>query len=318
MGKLNHSAAQRTDPMGDTLQVFANGIIAGSTIAVLATSYSLIYGVLRFINFTFGELLMLAAYAFYFLGPVLGIPALPAAVIAVAAVGVTGTVVQILAYRPFYRRSRLACLVTALGVSIMLQNLALIWFEGRPLSLTAWLPQMTYHLHGIAVTYAQIFTITASLALLAVVHLVVFRSRFGLRVRALADNLGMAELLGVNVERQIAVVFLLGSCLAAVSGILLSLEDVLKPTMGVSPGVEAFAACVVGGVGSVRGAVLAAFGVAIIGHFVSFLLPAVSPDTTAYCVLLITLMLFPEGLLDQEVSGKAAGTRGVPKPWGAK
>jgi branched-chain amino acid transport system permease protein len=300
--------------MGDVLQVLANGVIAGATIAVLAVSYSLIYGVLRFINFTFGELLMLAAYVFYFFGPLLGLPLIPAAALAIAVVGIAGTAVQIVAYRPFYRRSRLACLITALGVSIALQNLALSWFEGRPLALTAWLPETAYHWSGVAVTGVQGFTIAASVMMLVAADLIVFRSRFGLRIRPLADNLGVAEVLGANVERQIAIVFLIGSCLAAASGVLLSLEAVLKPTMGISPGVEAFAACVVGGIGSIRGAALAAFGVAIIGHFVSFSVPAVAPDTTAYAVLLLSLILFPNGLLGQASKQSFTATRASLKP----
>ncbi len=297
--------------MNDVLQVFANGVIAGSTIAVLAVSYSLIYGVLRFINFTFGELLMLAAYTFYFLGPTLGLPLLPAAVVAIVVVGALGTFVQIFAYRPFYRRSRLACLITALGVSIALQNAALIWFEGRPLSFTAYLVDSTFKIYGVAVTQAQVTVIFASIILLIVANIIVFHSRFGLRVRALADNLGMAELLGLKVEQAIAIVFLIGSCMAAAAGVLISLEDVLKPTMGMSPGVEAFAACVVGGIGSVRGATFAAFAVAIIGNFVSFAFPMVAPETTAYAVLLMTLVFFPEGIFGLRNGSRPARRRAL-------
>jgi branched-chain amino acid transport system permease protein len=112
----------------------------------------------------------------------------------------------------------------------------------------------------------------------------------------LADNLLIAELLGVDVNRTIAGAFLLGSCLAAGTGVLFSFEHILKPTMGSSPGIQAFAACVVGGIGSIRGAVAAAFGIAVLGHFVSFILPTVAPETTAYAVLLVALSCSPEGL----------------------
>ncbi len=282
--------------MRDILQVATNGMIAGSIVALLAVSYSLIYSVLRFINFVFGEVLMLAAYAFFAVKTEIGFPTLLAGAAAVVLLGFVGAVVQIGAYRPFYTRSRLACLITALGVSVVLQNAALLAFEGRPLTVSSQLAISVIHLGPVAVTDAQVAVLLAAFGLLILTDLVVFRSAAGLRLRALADNLAMAELLGVQVNRSIATVFLLGSALAATSGVFLALEHLLKPTMGISPGIQAFAACVVGGIGSVRGAVVAAFLISVVGHFVSFASPLFTPETTSYAALLVALVFFPEGL----------------------
>jgi branched-chain amino acid transport system permease protein len=265
-------------------------------VALLAVSYSLIYSILRFINFTFGEVLMLAAYAFYTFKAHLGLPTWLAGSATVILLGVAGALVQVGAYKPFYRRSRLACLITALGVSLVLQNVALMWVEGRPLSLREQIPTTILQFGGVAVTYIQFKIFLAAVGLLVLTDLVVFRSGLGLRLRALADNLPMAEIIGVHVNRTIAAVFVLGSCFAATAGVLLSFEHVLKPTMGMSPGIQAFAACVVGGIGSIRGAVVAAFIVAGLSHFMSFKWPLITPETTAYTALLLALTLLPEGL----------------------
>jgi branched-chain amino acid transport system permease protein len=277
------------------LQLLANGVIAGSTVALLAVSYSLIYSILRFINFVFGEVLMVGAFSFYAVVH-LGYSAWLAGLAVVATLGFVGALIQIGAYRPFYRQSRLACLITALGASIILQNAVLFWLRGGPVSLIEIFPGTVLRLGGVAVTYVQIIIFFVALALLGLVDLFVFRSMGGLRIRALADNLSIAEVLGVRVDRAILAVFFIGSCLAAFAGVLLSFENLVTPTMGISPGIQAFAACVVGGIGSVRGAVGAAFAIAILGHFVSFMLPTVAPETTAYAVLLLALALFPHGV----------------------
>jgi branched-chain amino acid transport system permease protein len=282
--------------MEPVLQVAANGLIAGSTVAVLAVSYSLIYSILRFINFLFGEMLMLGAYSFFVLSVTIGFAPWVAAGLCVAGVGVAGTAVQLGAYAPLYRRSPLACLVTALGLSIVLQNTVLALFQGGPLVLQKGPAEAVLRAGGVAITYAQAEIFLCAIGLLIGVHRLVFKSEFGLRLRALADNLTVAELLGVRVDRTIGLVFFVGTCLAVLAGILLSLEHLLKPTMGASPGVQAFAACVVGGVGSVRGAVIAAFLISIASHFVSFLVPSIVPETMAYAALLAALVLFPTGL----------------------
>jgi branched-chain amino acid transport system permease protein len=283
------------DAMADILQVAANGIIAGSLVALLAVSYSLVYGVLRFINFAFGEVLMLGAYSFYVLRVSLEVPTVVAAVTSAIVVGSVGALLQAWTYRPFYRRSRLASLVAALGLSLGLQNAALMVFDGSPLSLPNSSDNIV-RLGVIGITKPQIAVLTAALALLLVTDRIVSRSIGGLRVRALADNLAMAEVLGVAVDRTVISVFFFGSVLAATSGVFLSLEHILKPTMGVSPGIQAFAACVVGGIGSVRGAAAAAFGIAILSNFLMFAVPGIPADTTSYAVLLLALCVLPQGL----------------------
>src|ERR1700688_531703 len=174
--------------MGDLLQVTANGIIAGSLVALLAVSYSLIYGILRFVNFAFGEIMMMAGYFFFLLRVTLGLPTGLAIAVGAITIGLGGALVQVGAYRPFYRRSRLASLITALSVSIIVQNLALLVFEGRPLSIPSAADQVV-RLGHVAVTKTQITIFMAGLALLLLTDLMVFRTVAGLRLRALADNL---------------------------------------------------------------------------------------------------------------------------------
>lgn len=282
--------------MQDFLQVFVNGLIAGSMVALLAVSYSLVYSVLRFINFTFGEILMFSAYGFFLLKVRLELNIWLALGTTVLLAGLLGALVQIGAYRPLYRRSRLACLITALGVSLLLQNVALLIFNARPKTLRGHVPDGVVDLGGVVLNQSHLLMCGTALVLLILAEIFVFRSRAGLRVRALTDNMAMAELLGVPVDRTIAAVFVLGSTFAAASGILLSFEHLLKPTMGISPGIQAFAACVVGGIGSIRGAVVMAFVIAGSGHFVTYAWPLVTPATSSYAILLLALALFPRGL----------------------
>lgn len=280
--------------MNDVAQVFANGLIAGTTVGVLAISYTLIYGVLRFINFAFGEILMLGAFVFYLASA--SMPPPIAAIVAVSIVGIGAAALQILAYSPFYRRSRLACLIAAMGVSIVLQNGAQIAFAGRSLAMP-WNPAVAPILIcGAYVTAVQLWVGGVAIMLMFVVDFIVRRTSWGLQVRAIADHLETAELLGLRVNTVIASTFFMGSCLAAASGVLLSFEHVLKPTMGASPGIQAFAACVVGGIGSVRGGAIAAIAISVLGHFISFVVPTIAPETSAYAVLLLALVFLPEGV----------------------
>jgi branched-chain amino acid transport system permease protein len=299
----------RGEQMHDLAQVFANGLIAGSTVGVLAISYTLIYGALRFINFAFGEILMFGAFAFYIFTTNTNLALPVAALISILIVGILGAAIQVVAYRPFYRRSRLASLISAMGVSIILQNLAQIGFAGRSFSL-AWDASIRpVQIFGASITHVQLAVFGCAIALLMLIDFVVLRTSWGLRLRAIADNLEIAELLGLRINPLIRSTFILGSSLAAASGVLLAFENVLKPTMGSSPGIQAFAACVAGGIGSVRGAALAAFGIGVVGHFVSFAVPSIAPETTAYAVLLFALVLFPEGL----VGLLARNTRRMPE-----
>lgn len=283
--------------MPDVLQVSANGLIAGSLIALLAVSYSLIYGALRFINFTFGEVLMFSAYGFYLLKVKVGLPSLLSIGLPLLLVTLCATLIQLGAYRPLYRRSRLACLITALGVSLMLQNLALIIFKPGPKTLRGFVPEAVFHWEGVSVTTPNLIMLVAAILMLLSAECFVFRSDYGLRVRALTDNMRMAELYGIPIDRTIALVFLLGSFFAAAAGVLVSMDHLLMPTMGVSPGIQAFAACVAGGIGSIRGSVLMAFVIGLLGHAITYSLPLVTPETSSYAVLLLTLALCPDGLV---------------------
>lgn len=283
--------------MSELSQVVLNGLAAGAVVALLAVSYSVVYGALRFINFTFGEILMVAAYGLYLLKDQAGWPWAAAVGVAVLAVAILGVMVQMAAYRPLYRRSRLACLVTAVGVSLLVQNAMLMWFDARPRTLREHLPSWTVSLGGPVLTGTHIVILASAAVLLIAAELFVFRSAVGLQIRAISDDMTTAELLGVRVDRAVLCVFALGAFFAAISGVLLSLEYLTRPTMGSAPGVQAFAACVVGGIGSVRGAVVMGFAVSLLGHLVTYHWPLVTLEISSYAILLLALAAFPRGLL---------------------
>lgn len=282
--------------MSDLLQVCVNGVVAGAVIALVAVGYSLVYGVLRFVNFAFGEVLTGAAYLFYVGRVLLGLDVWLVGGVSVLLVAVLGALIQYGAYRPLYRRSRLGCLVTALGVSLVLQNAILLLAGAGPRTLRGHVANDRFTLAGVVVTHAQVTILVTALLLLGVSEVVVYHSSLGLRVRAVADDLPMAEILGVKVDRTILGVFALGSAMAAGAGVLLSLEHLLKPTMGTAPAMQAFAACVVGRIGSLRGAVGMAFFVALVTHLCIYRWPQLTPETVASALLLAVLAGLPEGL----------------------
>lgn len=227
-------------------QLLVNGLVAGGIYALVAVGYTMVYGVLKFINFAHGELVMLGAFVTYTLAVPMGLGLLPAFLLAVPLVALAGVVIERAAYRPLRKASRLAPLITAIGVSILLPSLAiLLWGpEIRSFSIA---PARGMEFFGATVTPVQIFIVIASIALMGLLHLFVEGTKMGKAMRATADSLETASVVGIDTDRVIAWVFAMGSALACVAGVLISLEENMEPTMGTLIGIKAFTAAVVGG-----------------------------------------------------------------------
>jgi branched-chain amino acid transport system permease protein len=278
------------------------GLAQGAMIALVALGYTMVYGVLKLINFAHGEVFMMAAYAgFFFMGWLGGAehPWLAAVVGTVAAMGVAaaiGIAVERAAYRPLregarVRRtqagnSRITPLVTALGVSVLLQNLAQLLFSARYRSY----PQLFAH------TRAIIFVV--AIAVMAGLQLLVYRTWMGKAMRALAANAEAARLMGIPVGRVIAFTFALGSSLAALGAVLYCLDQSqVYPTMGVVIGTRAFVAAVLGGIGSIPGALLGGGLIGVIGEMVKLSNYSGGQDALVFVVLIAVLLVKPSGLL---------------------
>lgn len=280
-------------------QVAVNGLVAGGMYALVAVGYSLVYGVMRLINFAHGDVAMAGAYAAFFLaGAATMSPGRLAAGLAAAAgcSALLGLAIERVVYRPLRPAPRLQALIAAIGVALALQS-AVLLTAGASIRALALAGPPVWEIGPLLVTPAQVLILVAAMALLALVQWVIGRTPLGADIRAVADNLLLAHSLGIDIDRVMRWVFALGSALAGVAGLLAALEIQLVPTMGFSLGMKAFAAVVLGGIGSLPGAILGSFVIGLAEHFAAWFISSVWKETVAYLVLILTLLLRPSGLL---------------------
>ena len=298
----------------ELLQQLINGLSQGGIYALIALGYTMIYGVLRFINFAHGDVYMLGAFAGFYLGPAvlrwsgLG-PSYGGLVlvllVAMAACALAGIVIERLCYRPLRHRPRIAVLITAIGVSLLLENTGQLLFGPDPKSFPELIsdraldfPASWGALATLTVTLSQVLVLAVTLALLVGLRYLVNRTRMGLAMRAISFNQVAAQLSGVNLDRIILFTFGLGSALAGAAGILTSIQQPsIDPLMGISAGLKAFVAAVLGGIGSLSGAVV---GGVLIGLLEALVVGYLSPtyrDPIVFAVLIVILIFRPAGLL---------------------
>jgi len=303
------------------LQQILNGLILGSLYALVALGYTMVYGILELINFAHGEIVMLGAMvSVTVLGVLagLGVPvplALLAALAGAVAVCVaTGVLVERVAYRPLRNAPRLAPLITAIGVSIVLQNLAMIVWGRQYLSFPPVLDIEIYEVAGATVTNVQIFIVAVAGIVMAGLLLLVQRTRLGRAMRATAQNREVAGLMGVDVNRVIAATFAVGSALAAVAGLLIAAYyGIAHYNMGFILGLKAFSAAVLGGIGNIPGALLGglllgvieSLGAGYIGDLTGGFLGSHYQDIFAFFILILVLVFRPSGLLGERVADRA-------------
>jgi branched-chain amino acid transport system permease protein len=302
-------------------QQVLNGLILGSLYALVALGYTMVYGILELINFAHGEIVMLGAMVSVTVLAVLaalGVP-VPVALLAALAAAVlvcivTGVAVERIAYRPLRNAPRLAPLITAIGVSIVLQNLAMILWGRQYLSFPPVLDIQIYELAGATVTNVQILIVAVAALTMGGLLLLVQRTRLGRAMRATAQNREVAGLMGVDVNRVIAATFALGSALAAVAGLLIAAYyGIAHYNMGFMLGLKAFSAAVLGGIGNIPGALLGgvllgvieSLGAGYIGDLTGGFLGSHYQDIFAFFILILVLVFRPSGLLGERVADRA-------------
>lgn len=291
------------------LQQLINGLALGSIYALIALGYTMVYGVLRFINFAHADVLMLGAYAAYFLAPAVGavipLPSLTGALIITliaalicAAIGMT---IEFLAYRPLRSRPKLTVLITAIGVSLFIeftcQHSAVFGADTKPFPKL--LPAADFQLAGLVVSSNDLVVVFVTAVLLASMWFIVQKTKIGTAMRAVSFNQQAAALMGVNINRIISFTFGLGSALAAVAGILYALKAPgIEPLMGVQPGLRAFVAAVLGGIGNLPGAALGGLLLGLLETFAGGISGLSNyRDGIAFAILILILLFKPAGLL---------------------
>jgi branched-chain amino acid transport system permease protein len=297
--------------MTELLQQLINGLALGAIYALIALGYTMVYGVLRFINFAHSDVFMVGAFAGYFLAKLLPGGSMFSGVLvllgAMAICAVLGVVIERLAYRPLRGRSTLTVLITAIGVSLLLQNLAQNKhvFGPNPRSFPALFPLHQFHIGGVVVSSAQIMVFVVALVLLFLLRHIVLHTRTGTAMRALSFNPVAASLVGIDNDRVISFTFALGSALAAAGGILYASNyPSIEPLMGTLPGMKAFVAAVLGGIGNIAGAAVGGLVLGLVETGVVALGGSTYRDAVAFAVLILILLLRPEGLLGRRMAEK--------------
>ncbi len=303
------------------IQQLINGLTLGAVYAVVALGYTMVYGIIQLINFAHGDVVMVGAMvAFSVIGAFAPSGTAPLVIVlvatgcAVSACVLIGYAMERLAYRPLRGAPRLAPLITAIGVSIILQHLALMIWSRNPLAFPQIIKTQSYDIAGATVTNVQIAILSISLAIMAGLAALVYRTRLGTAMRATAQNPQVAGLMGIDANRVIAFTFVIGAALAAVAGVMVaSYYGIAHYAMGSQLGLKAFCAAVLGGIGNIPGAMLGgvllglveALGAGYIGDLTGNVFGSNYQDVFAFVVLIGVLVLRPSGLLGERVGDRA-------------
>ncbi len=293
------------------VQQLVNGLTLGVIYALIAVGYTMVYGVIELINFAHGEVYMLGAFFCVTFITALGMPFYLAMVAAMLCCALLGILLDVVAYRPLRNAPRLAALITAIGMSIFLQNLAMIVWGSRAKPFVqeaepAYLAQTALHFGEVYLTWLQVFIFAVALAMMLGLYLVINKTKIGTAMRALAQNKTAAALMGINVNFVISFTFALGSAMGAVAGVLVSVYyNTLYPTMGYTAGVKAFASAVLGGIGSVPGAMLGGVVLGVAEALGAGYVSSLYRDGVAYAVLIAVIVFRPSGIVGRAVVDKA-------------
>ena len=299
--------------MTEFLQQLVNGITWGSVYALIALGYTMVYGILRLINFAHGDIYMLGAFFGYYAARALHgsqdpNPARAVVVLLISMIGcgLVGFVIERLAYRPVRRSSRLAALITAIGVSLLLENAGILLFGADPKFFPQIIASRNLSLGGgVTISNQQIIILVVSVVLMLALRFIVMNTRVGKAMRAVSHNHAAAALMGISVDRIISFTFVLGSALAAAAGVLVALQNPkIEPLMGIMPGLKAFVAAVLGGIGNIPGAVIGGLVMGVAEVMVVGYLSPTYRDAIAFVLLIVILLVRPAGIL-----GKAAAEK---------
>ena len=297
--------------MAEFIQHVLNGLSLGAVYAVIALGYTMVYGILALINFAHGDVFMLGAFVGFYVGRAMGgeDPTLAGAFVvtmtSMLACAAIGVLIERGAYRPLRNRPRLTCLITAIGVSLFLENAAQLVFGAAPRFFAPVFPEDTYEIGGVTILSNQLLVIGVGVVLMAALQIIVFRTRLGMAMRAVSFNHEVAALMGIPVNRIISLTFGMGSALAAAAGILVAQTyKSVNPLLGMNYGLKAFVAAVLGGIGNIPGAVVGGLVLGFAESLVSGYGGSGYRDAIAFGVLILILIFKPSGLFGRFVPEK--------------
>ena len=288
------------------IQQLVNGLAVGSIYALIALGYTMVYGTIKLINFAHGDLYMMGAFIGYFAVMVLKLNVFLALLVAMVACAVLGVVIERVAYKPLRKSTRVAALITAIGVSYLLENVMSYFFGAESRPFPSDFGTETFTLFGdVSVNGKQILIFGITVLLMALLQFIVRYTKMGKAMRAVAVDEQAAQLMGIDVDGVISFTFALGSALAGIAGVLVGVYyNTISTTMGITVGLKAFVAAVLGGIGSIPGAMVGGYLIGLLETMVSFFGYSPYRDGVVYFLLFIILIVLPAGLFGKNVREK--------------
>ena len=291
--------------MDKLIQTLISGLSLGSIYALIALGYTMVYGIAKMLNFAHGDIIMVGAYAVITAVFTMGLPPFIAILISIALCALLGIVIEFLAYRPLRQAQPLAGLITASGVSYLLQNLALLIYGSEQKAFPTIVALPTVHIGGVYIDGITLATLVVTAVIMVALSLFINKTRMGKAMRAVSEDKEAAELMGISVNRTITVTFAIGSALAGVAAIFYGAAyTYIRPTTGAMPGIKAFTAAVFGGIGSIPGAMLGGILLGVIEQLSKTYISTLWADAIVFGVLVVVLVVKPTGLLGKKISEK--------------
>ena len=291
--------------MDKLIQTLISGLSLGSIYALIALGYTMVYGIAKMLNFAHGDIIMVGAYAVITAVFTMGLPPFIAILISIALCALLGIVIEFLAYRPLRQAQPLAVLITAIGVSYLLQNLALLIYGSEQKEFPTIVALPTVHIGGVYIDGITLATLVVTAVIMVALSLFINKTRMGKAMRAVSEDKEAAELMGISVNRTITVTFAIGSALAGVAAIFYgAAHTYIRPTTGAMPGIKAFTAAVFGGIGSIPGAMLGGILLGVIEQLSKTYISTLWADAIVFGVLVVVLVVKPTGLLGKKISEK--------------
>ncbi|MXQ47866.1 branched-chain amino acid ABC transporter permease [Streptococcus pneumoniae] len=287
------------------LQQLVNGLILGSVYALLALGYTMVYGIIKLINFAHGDVYMMGAFVGYYLISTFHMNFFVALILTMLITAAIGVIIEFLAYRPLRNSTRIAALITAIGVSFFLEYgmVYLVGAEARAFPQA--MQTVKYDLGPISVTNIQLIILAVSILLMLALNFIVKKTKMGKAMRAVSVDSDAAQLMGINVNSTISFTFALGSAMAGAAGVLIGLYyNTMNPLMGMAPGIKAFVAAVLGGIGIIPGAAVGGFIIGMLETLSTAIGLSSYKDAVVYAILIVILLVRPAGILGKNIKEK--------------
>lgn len=283
--------------MEQFLQQLINGLSLGSIYALVALGYTMVYGIIKLINFAHGDVYMIGAYTAFFVTTYLGMSFLPALLVCMIVCGILGVLIERIAYKPLRKAPRITALITAIGVSYVIEYTTQFFMGTTTRTYPAILPTTTWQLGPVSISYIQMVIFSVTIVLMILLTLIVQKTKIGRAMRAVSADENAAKLMGISVDNTISFTFLIGSALAGAAGMLVGLYyNAATPLMGMVPGLKAFVAAVFGGIGSIPGALVGGLFIGIAETLVVAYGSSLYRDAIVYAILILVLIIKPTGL----------------------